>query len=123
MVVVYTKEQLADTLKKGETALVKGQLATDIRKKYEKNKKVKKGGLIAGGIIAAAGLAAAPFTGGASLAGTAAGITAMGLTIGSITVSAAELAILCGVTVALYGVSKGAKVTFNKDGNVIVEPK
>ena len=41
MKTVYTKEELAETLKKGETALVKGSLASEIREKFEKRKKVK----------------------------------------------------------------------------------
>ena len=40
MKTVYTKEQLEETLKKGEKALVKGSLASEIRKKYETRKKV-----------------------------------------------------------------------------------
>ena len=68
---VYTKEELAGTLKKGETALVKGSLASEIRKKYETRKKVRKGAAIAGGAIAVACFVAAPFTGGTSLVGTA----------------------------------------------------
>ena len=87
MKTVYTKEQLAETLKKGETALVKGSLASEIRKKYETRKKLSKGAVIAGGAIAVAGVVAAPFTGGTSLAGTAAGLGAMGLTIGAVTIS------------------------------------
>ena len=70
MKTVYTKEQLEETLKKGEKALVKGSLASEIRKKYETRKKVRKSTAIAGGAIAVAGLVAAPFTGGTSLVGT-----------------------------------------------------
>ena len=71
MKTVYTKEELAETLNKGETALVKGSLASEIRKKYETRKKVRKSTAIAGGAIAVAGIVAAPFTGGTSLVGTA----------------------------------------------------
>ena len=71
MKTVYTKEQLEETLKKGEKALVKGSLASEIRKKYETRKKVRKSTAITGGAIAVAGLVAAPFTGGTSLVGTA----------------------------------------------------
>ena len=71
MKTVYTKEQLEETLKKGEKALVKGSLASEIRKKYETRKKVRKGAAIAGGAIAVACFVAAPFTGGTSLVGTA----------------------------------------------------
>ena len=119
---VYTKEELAETLKKGETALVKGSLASEIRKKYETRKKVRKSTAIAGGAIAVAGIVAAPFTGGTSLAGTAVGLGAMGLTIGTITISIGELALLLGAGLAVYGIYKKCKVTFNKDGSVTIEP-
>ena len=121
MKTVYTKEQLAETLKKGETALVKGSLASEIRKKYETRKKLSKGAVIVGGAIAVAGVVAAPFTGGTSLAGTAAGLGAMGLTIGAVTISTTELALILGVVV--YGIKKGAKMKFTKDGEIIIEPK
>ena len=122
MKTVYTKEQLEETLKKGEKALVKGSLASEIRKKYETRKKVRKGAAIAGGAIAVAGIVAAPFTGGTSLAGTAVGLGAMGLTIGTITISIGELALLLGAGLAAYGIYKKCKVTFNKDGSVTIEP-
>ena len=122
MKTVYTKEQLEETLKKGETALVKGSLASEIRKKYETKIKVRKRTRIAGGAIAVAGIVAAPFTGGTSLAGTAVGLGAMGLTIGTITISIGELALLLGAGLAAYGIYKGCKVTFNKDGSVTIEP-
>ena len=119
---VYTKEELAETLKKGETALVKGSLASEIRKKYETRKKVRKSTAIAGGAIAVAGLVAAPFTGGTSLVGTAAGLGAMGLTIGTITISIGELALLSGAALAAYGIYKNCKVKFNMDSSVTIEP-
>ena len=122
MKTVYTKEQLAETLKKGETALVKGSLASEIRKKYETRKKARKGAAITGGAIAVAGLVAAPFTGGTSLVGTAAGLGAMGLTIGTITISIGELALLLGAALAAYGIYKNCKVKFNMDGSVTIEP-
>ena len=122
MKTVYTKEELAETLKKGETALVKGSLASEIRKKYKTRKKVLKSTAITGGAIAVAGLVAAPFTGGTSLAGTAVGLVAMGLTIGTITISIGELALLLGAGLAAYGIYKKCKVTFNKDGGVTIEP-
>ena len=122
MKTVYTKEELAETLKKGETALVKGSLASEICKKYETKIKVRKRTRIAGGAIAVAGIVAAPFTGGTSLAGTAVGLGAMGLTIGTITISIGELALLLGAGLAAYGIYKGCKVTFNKDGSVTIEP-
>ena len=113
---------MAETLKKGETALVKGSLASEIREKFEKRKKVRKSTAITGGAIAIAGLVAAPFTGGTSLVGTAVGLGAMGLTIGTITISIGELALLLGAALAAYGISRGCKVTFNKDGSVTIEP-
>ena len=122
MKTVYSKEQLEETLKKGETALVKGSLASEIRKKYETRKKVRKGAAIAGGAIAVAGLVAAPFTGGTSLAGTAVGLVAMGLTIGTITISIGELALLSGAALAAYGIYKNCKVKFNMDSSVTIEP-
>ena len=122
MKTVYTKEQLEETLKKGETALVKGSLASEIRKKYETKIKVRKRTRIAGGAIAVAGLVAAPFTGGTSLVGSAVALGAMGLTIGTITISIGELALLLGAGLAVYGIYKKCKVTFNKDGSVTIEP-
>ena len=122
MKTVYTKEELAETLKKGETALVKGSLASEIREKLEKRKKVRKSTAIAGATIAVAGVVAAPFTGGTSLAGTAVGLGAMGLTLGTITISIGELALLLGAALAAYGIYRGCKITFNKDGSITVEP-
>ena len=113
---------MAETLKKGEKALVKGSLASEIRKKYETRKKVRKSIAIAGGAIAVAGIVAAPFTGGTSLAGTAVGLGAMGLTIGTITISIGKLALLLGAALAAYGIYRVCKVTFNKDGSVAIEP-
>ena len=122
MKTVYTKEELAETLKKGETALVKGSLASEIRKKYETRKKVRKSTAITGGAIAIASLVAAPFTGGTSLVGTAVGLGAIGLTIGTITISIGELALLLGAALAAYGIYKKCKVTFNMDSSVTIEP-
>ena len=122
MKTVYTKEQLEETLKKGETASVKGSLASGICEKYKTRKKVCKSTAIAGGAIAVAGIVAAPFTGGTSLVGTAVGLGAMGLTIGVITISIGELALLLGAALAAYGIYKNCKVTFNKDGSITVEP-
>ena len=121
MKTVYTKEQLEETLKKGETALVKGSLASEIRKKYETRKKVRKSTAITGGAIAIASLVAAPFTGGTSLVGTAVGLGAIGLTIGTITISIGELALLLGAALAAYGIYKNCKVKFNMDGSVTIE--
>ena len=122
MKTVYTKEQLEETLKKVETALVKGSLASEIRKKYETKIKVRKRTRIAGGAIAVAGLVAAPFTGGTSLVGSAVALGAMGLTLGTITISIGELALLLGAALAAYGIYKNCKVTFNKDGSITIEP-
>ena len=122
MKTVYTKEQLEETLKKGETALVKGSLASEIRKKYETKIKVRKRTRIAGGAIAVAGLVAAPFTGGTSLVGSAVALGAMGLTLGTITISIGELALLLGAALAAYGIYKNCKVKFNMDGSVTIEP-
>ena len=122
MKTVYTKDQLEETHKKGETAFVKGSLASEICEKYKTRKKVCKSTAIAGGAIAVAGIVAAPFTGGTSLAGTAVGLGAMGLTIGTITISIGELALLLGAGLAVYGIYKKCKVTFNKDGSVTIEP-
>ena len=119
---VYTKEELAETLKKGETALVKGSLASEIRKKYETRKKVRKSTAITGGAIAVAGLVAAPFTGGTSLVGSAVALGAMGLTIGTITISIGELALLLGASLAAYWIYKNCEVKFNMDGSVTIEP-
>ena len=119
---VYTKEELAETLKKGETALVKGSLASEIRKKYETRKKVRKSTAITGGAIAVAGLVAAPFTGGTSLVGSAVALGAMGLTIGTITISIGELALWLGASLAAYGIYKNCEVKFNMDGSVTIEP-
>lgn len=122
MKTVYSKEELIETLKKGETALVKGALASEIRKRYETKKKVRKGAVIGGAAIAVAGVLAAPFTGGTSLAGTAAGLGAMGLTC-AVSITAAELAVLLGAGLAAYGIYKGAKVIFRPDGYVEIDPQ
>lgn len=84
MTTVYTKEELKETLKKGETALVKGSLASEICEKYKTRKKIRKSTAIVGGDIDVAGIVAAPFTGGTSLAWAAVGLGAMGLTINNI---------------------------------------
>ena len=54
--------------------------------------------------------------------GSAVALGAMGLTIGTITISIGELALLLGAGLAAYGIYKGCKVTFNKDGSVTIEP-
>ncbi len=117
MKTVTTTKELEDAIKAGETKiLLKGEIADKIRAK----KKRKKGALIGGIGLAAAGLIALPFTGGASSAGIIGGI---GLTIGSLTISAAELAILVGGSVAIFGIHKGYNIKFNGDGSVTVEKK
>ena len=46
-----------------------------------------------------------------------------GLTVGTISITAAELAILCGTGVALYGIHKNRKVKmkYNDDGTVEID--
>lgn len=99
--------------------MVTGELAKTMRKKS----KVKKGATIGSALLIVGGIIAIPFTGGASAGITAMGLTAAGLTIGTVTISAAELAILCGFVLGLTGILIGAKITFNSDGTVTVEPK
>lgn len=116
MVTVRTKKELENALlRKEEKILVVGSLAEEFKKKKRRSKAAKLGGLalILGGVVAL------PFTGGASAAGIAAGASA--LTVGTVVISAAELAIIVGGSVALVGVIKGAKVTFNPDGSVTIE--
>lgn len=83
------------------------------------------GAAVAGAALGVGGLLLTPVTGGASLAGTALGLTvgaAAGLTIGTITISAAEIAILCGFTIAMTAMFKNYnKITFNANGNVTIE--
>lgn len=119
MVTVYTKEELKAALRRKETRIVcKGRLAEGIRKK----RKIKKTCIVGGAVLTAAGIAASPFTGGASLGFSAMGLAATGLTIGSLTLSAVELAMILGFGLAVYGIHKGCKVKFNKDGSVEIDP-
>lgn len=114
---VTTKEELAEALKKKEPIRVTGPLAEKLKRQAKTRKAAKIGGIV----TIAASIAAIPFTGGASAAGVAAGAAAVaGATI---SLTAAELAILLGGAVAIYGISKGCKITLQKDGSVIVEPK
>ena len=88
-----------------------------------KKKKIIGGSLLGASLIAAGSLVAAPFTGGTSLI---AGAAAMGLTatIGTATivVSAAELAVLVGGVLGSLAIMAGfKKITFNKDGSVIMD--
>ena len=94
---------------------MKGEIAEKIIRK----KKRKKGAVIGGIALVVGGLAALPFTGGASAAGILGGL---GLTVGAVTISAAELAILVGGSVTVYGIYKGYNVEFKSgpDGLVVV---
>ncbi len=124
MIIVSTKEELKQALERRETKIVAtGDLARDMRSRMKSRRRVKKGMLIGGVATAAAGIVAIPFTGGASAGLTAAGLTAAGLTFGTLTISGAELAILCGFALSMYGLKKGCKVKFNKDGSAEIEPK
>lgn len=112
---VSTEEQFKEALKqRKKKILCKGEVAKKFQQKKKRKEMAKTGGIA----IALAGLAAAPFTGGVSLAATA-----MGLTVGALTISAGELAIILGAVVAIYGIKKDCKITFNSDGTVTVEPK
>lgn len=115
--VVYTTTELEEAIKAGETKLLaKGELAERIRKQ----KKRKKRTLIGGLALTAAGLVALPFTWGAS---TPLLLGGLGLTIGTVTISAAELAILVGGSIAIIGLYKGYNITFNPDGSVTIVKK
>lgn len=114
MTTVYTTAELESALTSGEKHLIaKGEVAEELRKKYNRKKAIKTGGIL----VALTGLAAAPFTGGTSLLAT---FGTAGLTVGALTISAAELAILCGTSIALAAILKGrkVKVKFNDDGTV-----
>lgn len=115
--VVYTTTELEKAIKAGETELLaKGELAEKIRKQKIRKKRRLLGGLA----LAAAGLVALPFTCGAS---TPLLLGGLGLTIGTVTISAAELAILVGGSIAIIGLCKGYNITFNPDGSVTIERK
>ena len=117
MKTVTTTKELEEAIKAGETQLLlKGEIAEKIIKK----KKRKKGALIGGAVLALGGLIALPFTGGASAVGIFAGL---GLTIGTITMSAAELAIIVGGSIAIIGLIKDYDVKFNSDGSVELKKK
>ena len=115
--VVYTTKELEEAIKAGETKLLaKGELAEKIRnQKKRKNRR-----LIGGLALAAAGLVALPFTWGAS---TPLLLGGLGLTIGTVTISAAELALLVGGSIAIIGLCKDYTITFNSDGSVTLERK
>ena len=130
MVTVYTKEELAKAIEnKTPIILCKGDVANEITKEYLDKRKKNSPGILAGIAMIAAGTVALPFTGGMSAAGIAAGagIAAIaaraGLKLGPIEISPTELAIICGTIIAVVAILRGARVTFNKDGSIIVEPK
>lgn len=120
MITISTKEELKNALERKETQIIAtGELAKSMRRRS----KVRKGTAIGGAALVIAGIVAIPFTGGASAGLTAMGLTATALTIGTVTISTAELAILCGFTLGLAGLLTGARVTFNSDGSVTIEPR
>ena len=110
---VYSKTELERALTSGEKHIIaKGEIAKELRKKNNLKKTAKIGGIL----LAIGGIAAAPFTGGASLIPS---IAAAGATA-TITITTAELAILCGTSVALAAILTGRKVKlkFKDDGSV-----
>ena len=124
IVTVKTEKELEEVLKNKNVnrIRVEGPLAQKMRSKAKK-KKILAGSLLGASTIALCSIFAAPFTGGTSLiAGAAAwGLTA---TIGTATivVSATELAILVGGVLGSLAIMAGfKKITFNKDGSVIME--
>ena len=124
IVTVKTEKELEEVLKNKNVnrIRVEGPLAKEMRAKAKK-KKIIAGSLLGASLIAAGSLVAAPFTGGTSLI---AGAAAMGLTatIGTATivVSATELAILVGGVLGSLAIMAGfKKITFNKDGSVIMD--
>lgn len=117
VIVVYTTTELEEAIKAGETKLLaKGELAGKIRKRKER----KRRSLIGGLALFLVGLVALPFTWGAS---TPLLLGGLGLTIGSVTISAAELAILVGGSIAIIGLCKDYTITFNPDGSVTLVRK
>lgn len=123
-VTVTTEKELEEVLKNKnvDKIRVEGPLAQKMSSKAKK-KKILAGSLLSVSAIALGSIIAAPFTGGASLiaGATAAGLTA---TIGTATivVSAAELAILVGGVLGSLAIMAGfKKITFNKDGSVIMD--
>ena len=120
--IVRTKTELETALKaKTKKITVVGPYAEQIAKEYQKRHKVAKasGGIGAVG-VALASIGAAPFSGGLSLAGLAASAA---LTVGTVTISAVELAIICGFTLGMYGLSKGYDVKYSPDGTVEIIKK
>ena len=130
MVTVYTKEELAKAIEnKTPIILCKGDVANEITKEFLDKRKKNRLGILAGIAMIAAGTVALPFTGGVSALGIVAGAGSAviaaraGLKLGPIEMSPGELAIICGTIIAVVAILRGARVTFNKDGSVIVEPK
>lgn len=120
--IVRTKTELETALKaKTKKITVVGPYAEQIAREYQKRHKVAKasGGIGAVG-VALASIGAAPFSGGLSLAGLAASAA---LTVGTVTISAVELAIICGFTLGMYGLSKGYDVKYSPDGTVEIIKK
>lgn len=120
--IVRTKTELETALKaKTKKITVVGPYAEQIAREYQKWHKVAKasGGIGAVG-VALASIGAAPFSGGLSLAGLAASAA---LTVGTVTISAVELAIICGFTLGMYGLSKGYDVKYSPDGTVEIIKK
>ena len=130
MVTVYTKEELAKAIEnKTPKILCKGDVANEITKEFLDKRKKNRLGTLAGIAMIVAGTVALPFTGGMSAVGIVAGAGSAaiyaraGLKLGPIEMSPGELAIICGTIIAIVAILRGARVTFNKDGSVIVEPK
>lgn len=133
MVTVYTKEELAKAIENKTTKILcKGDVANEITKEFLDKRKKNSLGILAGIAMIAAGTVALPFTGGISAVGIAVGagtagiasiIAKTGLKLGPVEISTGELAIICGTIIAVVAILRGARVTFNKDGSVIVEPK
>ena len=130
MVTVYTKEELAKAIENKTTKILcKGDVANEITKEFLDKRKKNRLGILAGIAMIAAGTVALPFTGGVSALGIVAGAGSAviaaraGLKLGPIEMSPGELAIICGTIIAVVAILRGARVTFNKDGSVIVEPK
>lgn len=130
MVTVYTKEELAKAIENKTTKILcKGDVANEIAKEFLDKRKKNSLGTLAGIAMIVAGTVALPFTGGMSAVGIAAGAGSAviaaraGLKLGPVEMSPTELAIICGTIIALVAILRGARVTFNKDGSVIVEPK
>ena len=113
---VYTQNELEEAIKAHEEKILcKGEIAKEIKNR----KKTTNAAKIAGIAIAAGGLLAIPVTGGLS-----SGLSLMGLTVGTVTLTTAELAIIIGGGLAALRIClMGLKVSINKDGTVIIEPK